>query len=101
MCRFSSKGARWTRWRDTSIFGVTSPIRGSRYRLQLDQTLGDLNYGSALADYRTYVMLGDGETAEGSDHYRVLFLIGILLFTITFIVNFTADMIVRGIRSSK
>lgn len=40
-----------------------------------------------------------GETAEGSDHYRVLFLIGILLFTITFIVNFTADMIVRGIRS--
>ena len=42
-----------------------------------------------------------GETAEGSDHYRVLFLIGIVLFTITFIVNFTADMIVRGIRSSK
>ena len=41
---------------DTSIFGVTSPIRGSRYRLQLDQTSGDLRYGSALADYRTYLM---------------------------------------------
>ena len=41
---------------DTSIFGVTSPIRGSRYRLQLDQTTGDLRYGAALADYRTYVM---------------------------------------------
>jgi len=41
---------------DTSIFGVTSPIRGSRYRLQLDQTTGDLRYGSALADYRTYKM---------------------------------------------
>ena len=41
---------------DTSIFGVTSPIRGSRYRLQVDQTVGDLRYGSALADYRTYVM---------------------------------------------
>ncbi|HMJ90186.1 MAG TPA: phosphate ABC transporter permease subunit PstC [Candidatus Acidoferrum sp.] len=39
-----------------------------------------------------------GETAEGSDHYRVLFLIGILLFTITFIVNLTADLIVKGIR---
>lgn len=39
-----------------------------------------------------------GETAEGSDHYRVLFLIGILLFTITFIVNLSADLIVRGIR---
>ena len=41
---------------DTSIFGVTSPIRGSRYRLQLDQTSGDLRYGAALADYRTYLM---------------------------------------------
>lgn len=39
-----------------------------------------------------------GETSEGSDHYRVLFLIGILLFSITAVVNFTADMIVRGIR---
>jgi phosphate transport system permease protein len=39
-----------------------------------------------------------GETAQGSDHYRVLFLIGILLFTITFIVNLTADLVVKGIR---
>ena len=41
---------------DTSIFGAASPIRGSRYRLELDQTAGDLKYGSALADYRTYLM---------------------------------------------
>jgi phosphate transport system permease protein len=40
-----------------------------------------------------------GETAEGSDHYRVLFLIGILLFSITFAVNLTADLMVKGIRS--
>src|SRR5688572_24501612 len=39
-----------------------------------------------------------GETAQGSDHYRVLFVIGILLFTITFIVNLTADLMVRGVR---
>jgi phosphate transport system permease protein len=39
-----------------------------------------------------------GETSEGSQHYRVLFLIGVLLFSITFIVNLTADLIVRGIR---
>jgi phosphate transport system permease protein len=39
-----------------------------------------------------------GETAQGSDHYRVLFLIGILLFGITFIVNLTADLVVKGIR---
>ncbi len=41
---------------DTSIFGATSPIRGARYRLQVDQTAGDLSYRSALADYRTYLM---------------------------------------------
>ncbi len=39
-----------------------------------------------------------GEASEGSPHYRVLFLIGVLLFTITFIVNLTADLVVKGIR---
>jgi phosphate transport system permease protein len=39
-----------------------------------------------------------GEASVGSAHYRVLFLIGILLFAITFIVNFTADVMVKGIR---
>ena len=39
-----------------------------------------------------------GETSEGSDHYRVLFLIGILLLTITFVINLTADFVVKGIR---
>ncbi len=39
-----------------------------------------------------------GETGQGSDHYRVLFLLGILLLSITFIINFTADVIVKGIR---
>jgi phosphate transport system permease protein len=39
-----------------------------------------------------------GETAVGSDHYQVLFIIGILLFSISFVVNLSADLIVRGIR---
>ena len=39
-----------------------------------------------------------GEVSAGSDHYRVLFLIGVLLFSITFLVNVTADLMVRGIR---
>jgi phosphate transport system permease protein len=39
-----------------------------------------------------------GETSKGSDHYQVLFLIGILLFTITFIVNLAADLVVKGIK---
>ncbi len=39
-----------------------------------------------------------GEAPAGSDHYRVLFLTGVLLFTLTFVVNLVADLVVRGIR---
>ena len=39
-----------------------------------------------------------GETAAGSPHYQALFTIGIFLFVITFVINLTADLIVRGIR---
>ena len=39
-----------------------------------------------------------GETAVGSPHYEALFTIGIFLFVITFIINLSADLIVRGIR---
>jgi len=39
-----------------------------------------------------------GEAPVNSDHYQVLFLIGALLFTITFFVNLIADLIVKGIR---
>jgi len=42
-----------------------------------------------------------GEAAVGSDHYRVLFIIGILLFSITFVVNLTADLVVKGIHEQK
>jgi phosphate transport system permease protein len=40
-----------------------------------------------------------GEAPMHSEHYQVLFIIGILLFLITFVVNLTADLIVRGIRA--
>jgi len=40
-----------------------------------------------------------GETAVGSDHYRALFTLGIFLFLITFVINLTADLVVRGIRN--
>ncbi len=39
-----------------------------------------------------------GEAPAGSDHYRVLFLTGTLLFMITFVVNFSADLAIRGVR---
>jgi phosphate transport system permease protein len=41
-----------------------------------------------------------GEAPVGSAHYQVLFLIGILLFTITFAVNLAADVVVKGIKKA-
>jgi phosphate transport system permease protein len=39
-----------------------------------------------------------GEAPANSEHYQVLFLMGVLLFLITFLVNLSADFVVRGIR---
>jgi phosphate transport system permease protein len=39
-----------------------------------------------------------GETPVGSDHFRALFTLGILLFVVTFVINLTADLVVRGVR---
>lgn len=36
-----------------------------------------------------------GETANGSEHYRALFTLGILLFAVTFVINLLADVLVR------
>ena len=40
-----------------------------------------------------------GETPVGSEHYEALFSLGILLFVVTFIINLTADLVVRGVRT--
>ncbi len=41
---------------DYSFFGFTSPIRGRRYRLEVEPTVGNLKYLTILADYRHYLM---------------------------------------------
>ena len=41
---------------DTSFFGATGPIFGSRYRFEVGQTIGTLEYTSVLADWRRYFM---------------------------------------------
>lgn len=74
--------------------------------LSLARTLGEtmavlLATGNAtmltlnpLASVRTLtatIAIEMGEVAFGSEHYRVLFALGIILFTITFLINFAAD----------
>jgi Tol biopolymer transport system component len=41
---------------DTSIFGATSPIRGSRARFEVSQSVGSLHYTGLLTDGRAYFM---------------------------------------------
>jgi phosphate transport system permease protein len=42
-----------------------------------------------------------GEAVKGDTHYQVLFLIGLVLFALTFIVNVTADLAIKGIHRDK
>ncbi len=42
-----------------------------------------------------------GEVVAGDDHYRVLFVIGLVLFAMTFAVNLIADLVVKGIRGDR
>jgi hypothetical protein len=41
---------------DSSVFGATAPVLGTRYRLEAAPTLGDLSFVTLTADYRRYVM---------------------------------------------
>jgi WD40-like Beta Propeller Repeat len=41
---------------DTSVFGATSPIVGSRGRFEVSPTFGSVTYTNVLADYRRYFM---------------------------------------------
>lgn len=41
---------------DNSLFGLTGPILGQRYRTEVTPFLGSISYLSVLADYRRYIM---------------------------------------------
>jgi len=41
---------------DTTVFGPTGPILGSRFRFEIAPAAGDLTYTRVLADYRRYLM---------------------------------------------
>jgi hypothetical protein len=41
---------------DNSFFGATGPILGDRWRLEVNPTFGNLQFLTALADYRRYIM---------------------------------------------
>ncbi|MBC6994286.1 PD40 domain-containing protein [Neolewinella lacunae] len=53
---------------DAANFGLTSPINGYRYRLGVDQYLGEFQFTSVTADYRKYLWFGKGALAFRAMH---------------------------------
>ena len=67
---------------DDSYFGATSPLLGTRYRLEADQYVGTLIWTNVLADYRKYIIplspftlagriLHLGRYGKNSEDYRL------------------------------
>jgi hypothetical protein len=54
---------------DNSSSGLTSPIRGQRFRFGVEQYLGDFNFTVANLDYRRYLWFGKGAVAFRGIHY--------------------------------
>jgi len=54
---------------DNSYFGMTSPMRGSRGRYQVEKYFGAVNFFTALADYRKYYFVNPFTFAFRLYHY--------------------------------
>ena len=54
---------------DSSVFGFISPINGTRYRYEVEALRGDLNFQTALADWRKYFFLRPVTVAVRGLHY--------------------------------
>lgn len=75
-------------------FGETiAVLMASGHRLMAPESIFD-----SAATITATIAAELGEAAVGSDHYQVLFVLGLLLFLITFTINLLADRIVRGRR---
>lgn len=54
---------------DYTFFGFTSPVSGSRYRFEVQPTLGGINLASFLGDYRQYIFFNPFTIAFRAFHY--------------------------------
>ncbi len=76
-------------------FGETiAVLMASGHRLMVPQSIFD-----SAATITATIAAELGEAAHGGEHYQVLFVLGLLLFAITFLINVAANWIVRGRRS--
>ena len=78
-----------------AIWGTTiAVLMASGHRLMAPGSVFD-----SAATITATIAAELGEAAVDSDHYQVLFVLGLLLFLITLVINLIADRIVRGGRA--
>ncbi|HSP15091.1 MAG TPA: BamA/TamA family outer membrane protein [Thermoanaerobaculia bacterium] len=54
---------------DSSLYGFVSPVRGTRYRYEVESLTGDLKFTTALADWRKYFYRRPFTLAVRAFHY--------------------------------
>ena len=54
---------------DSSVWGFLSPVRGTRYRYEVETLAGDLHFNTALADWRKYFFMKPITFAVRGIHY--------------------------------
>jgi hypothetical protein len=54
---------------DSSVWGFVSPVRGTRYRYEVQAMKGDLDFRTALADWRKYFFMRPVTLALRGIHY--------------------------------
>jgi hypothetical protein len=54
---------------DSAVYGFMSPINGTRYRYEIEALRGDLNFQTALADWRKYFFRNPVTFAVRGMHY--------------------------------
>ena len=54
---------------DNARFGLTSPMRGSRYRFQIDRSFGEYQFWGLMGDYRLYRHIPPAALAFRTMHY--------------------------------
>jgi hypothetical protein len=54
---------------DSAVYGFVSPVRGTRYRYEIESLTGDLKFQTALADWRKYFFFRPVTLAVRGLHY--------------------------------
>ncbi len=71
---------------------------GHSIRIPFDGTFPFIHLLEPVRTLTATIAAEMGEAAKGSPHYQALFVLGILLFAITFAINLCADLVIRGVR---